>query len=321
MNVTDQAGGVRPTQYREANVSSPNYSWENDHSSSQRAYFTPWTVNTDKLRQARLDFLGESTMIEYKPGSFCVSRRIPHHHPNFPNELYATSCAIDEGISAAGKDANNVGCFNEARMRVTYSAPLYPILTDAELTAAAGTTFPDEASLLRYCTIDQQAAAKFQTIPSYSPLVWSSRAGAPGDGGPTIGNSVTNTRVVLLFEGDLTVTWHDVPIELYSKVKIKSIVGKTNSAAFGSPESILGESYPVGTLVCGVPKKRLKRMTNGKFGFDVTYYFKYYPFGANYFYFMDRNKTPGFYPAAFDTTGAKPLYESADFRALFRGET
>jgi hypothetical protein len=87
---------------------------------------------------------------------------------------------------------------------------------------------------------------------------------------------------------------------------------------------LLAQPYPAGTLVCGIPKLDVITLPNGRFGMNVTYNFKYFPSGANKFYFMEPGKTGGFYPAAFDGSaaggGTKLLHSSADFKTLFRPE-
>lgn len=323
VHVFDQAGAERPTEYRESNNGSPNYSFDEDSSSSERIYYSPWTTDPACLKQIRMDFLGYPSVasnLGSGAGKY-ISRYVPHAHPDFSNELYAKAISASPTVPR-GQDDFGVGRGQEAMLRVTYQAPPYPILTDSELTGILGS--PDESSLLRFCSIDQQAAAKFQTIPSTSPIRWAPRATFPADGGPSPGTPVANTRAVLLFEGDLSVTWHQIPIAAYPKTAVKACIGSCNSGTFGNAASILGEVYAAGTLVCGTPKKKVIRLPNGEFGFDITYIFKWYPFGANSFYFMQEGKTAGFYPTMLDPAGtATPalfLYKSSAFNPLFRPE-
>jgi len=313
-HVTDQMGTVRPTRYRERNENSPNYNWDDEGSSSDRTYYVPWGTDPNVMNVARQDFLGYSVTSANRK---YISRYIPHAHPDFPLELYAKSVSA-QGTIPRGKDDEGVGTFTEACMRVGYQAPPYQILTD-DILGQLLDGAPDESSLLRYCSFEMQTSAKFQTIPSTSPLKWAPRAGWPADNGPPPGQPVVNVRTVLLHEGDLQITWHQVPLDAIPVTAMSVCINRTNLYAFGNPESIAG-TYPPMTLVCGVPRRKIIRMPNGLFAADITYVFKYYPQGANYFFFMEEGKAAGYYPTSFDPAGTQLLYRAVDFNDLFRPE-
>jgi hypothetical protein len=312
----------RQTYLREL-PSSPNYSFETDQSSGRRQFYTPWGITpaTTPL-QVNGDICGFSTVGTWPLYGEYLSRTVPMDNPDFPGFYYARSCSM-EPWGAAGNDFNGVGYTMEAKVDVGFHAPMYAILTDAQLMAAMtnGEAFPDEASLLRYIEFDLQPVAKYQSIPSYGPLRWSARPGSGIDGGPGPGNAVVNYRAVLLYEADLRLTWKQVPIDAYPAAAVQACIGTTNLNALGYPTSIIGQSFAPGTLVCGTPKLKMVRIPNGDFGYDVTYVFRWYPFGANSFFWQGTAGTPGFYPASYantDGTLGKPLYPSTDFNFLFR---
>lgn len=287
--------------------SSPDYDFGVDSSSCVRNFYTPWTSDGERIPLLRLDILGDVS-IGFAKSQKYLARTIPMEHDDFPDELFASSLRItgNKGAPIYG-DTQDVQAFDEAVAHVGYSQNSYVIMTDAELTAASGAGFPDEGSLLRYVTVDQQTAAKYQTVPALGALVWTNRFEWPEDGGPDPGQSLVFKDSMILFEGDLMLTWHEVPLTAFPISAIQVLTGRTNRNPFGHPNSVLGQ-FPAETLVAGPPKRKLRRMRNGQLGYDITYPFKYYPQGANYNFFMAPGQTPGFYPFATDINGTKLLF-------------
>jgi len=237
-------------------------------------------------------------------------------HPIFSDTMYASSFRVmgTKGEPARA-DAFGVQSFDEALIHVSYSQPPFPILTDVDLQSASGRNFPDEGTLLRYVSVDQQTGAKYQTIPAFGNLMWTFRnSGVPGstiadpqDGGPRPKSPVIFKNAMILFEGDIVLTWHEVPLEAFPISAITALVGRTNRYAFGHPDSVLG-TIPAQTLVCGPPKRKLRRLRNGRFGYDISYLFKYYPQGANHNFWMGVGGKSGYYPFAADPEGTMPLF-------------
>lgn len=310
-------GEQRVTQVCESNDgSTPDYDFGEDSARCYRKFYSPWP---SVLNQTRLDILGQSFKETTATGQKYLSRfiPIPHPEPAWAEELFASHLKISgTEHTPENADAFGVQSFDEATLHVTYQSYPYTFLTNSELQVASGATFPDEASLLRCVTIDQQTGAKHQTLPAFGPVVWVQGAGA---GGPTAGKPLTNTTTILLHEGDITLTWHDVPIECYPATTVAALIGKTNASAFGHANSVLG-SRPAQTLVFGIPRLKLRRGRSGQLGYDVTYNLKYRPYGANKFYFAELGKVGGFYSAAYDRFGIFPVHPTADFNTAFRPE-
>lgn len=311
-------GQRRRTRIREGAVS-PEYTFDPESMQSHREFFTPWSSDPNALYDINTDVLGYSYVGNYKARQNCLLRSIPMEHPNFTNIMYAHSIKASPSEPSKGKDDVGTGRFDEARLDVTYTAPFYGVLTDDELAGLAG-GFPDESSLLRFCTAEVQTAGKFQTIPSYGPLVFTTAGPGPIAPAGVAGTTVANVRAFLLFEADLQITWHAVPIAAYPTTAITACVGKTNNAAFGNVRSMLGESIAAGLLVCGLPKRKLRLLPNGSLGADLTYQFKYYPNGANTFFWARRGIGSGFATGGYDPAGNEPFYTAADFNGLFRPE-
>lgn len=291
-------GEERLTRIAETNDgTSPDYDFGEDYGQSSRTFYTAWEQNDDSLsQQIRNDILGY-TYIAAEGGVKYLARTSPIGHPDYPETMHASSVRIS-GRKGTPDGRSNTGVqqFDEALLSVSYSQLPYQIYSDRELKAITG-TFPDEGSLLRFVSLDQQTAAKYQTIPAFGNLVWDIAAGAPGalapDGKP---QSLTLKATTILFEGDVVITWHEVPYDAYPISAINHLVGKTNSSPFGHPLSIPGV-YPAKTLVCGPPRKKMRRLRDGSLGFDITYAFKYYPLGANTFFYAGPLADTGYYPA------------------------
>jgi hypothetical protein len=242
------------------------------------------------VNQIRQDFIGYST---FKPGgaSPYISRVIPYEQPNFPDELFCISVptvepdkcpeADDKGITETW-DSNGVASYNEAVVKVNYSTLSYNVMTDAQLLAfnnANGNPGSTGESLLqRYVTIDLQESTRGERIPALSALKFT-------DGGDV----VDNVAIVYLTEGLLTIIWHQIPLAAIPWDAILSTIGTTNNASFGRASPNNSYVFPAETLVMLTPKFRLPyRMTGpspaASWATDITYRFKYFPYGANSFY-------------------------------------
>lgn len=314
------------TAFAERAVESPSFSFGEQRDNAQRQYYIPW-INSSSgavaaVWQAAKDFLGYTT-VQTAPSdvrgtvSRYLNRLIPHPLPSTSLQPQRQVGTLADGFTAwqfakditridvsreAGVDGARVGQGREALMTVVYSAFPYNIFTDKLLsdTVAAyslltsddptaapmrGSSlaggFPDEALMTRYIYSYFEPGGRFQAFKGFStvnfdrdlaPLVWEEN--------------------VLLNDGDLFVTWYQVPTEAVPMTAIQNCIGKTNRFAFnlglgtgiGSGPSALGV-IPPGKLICAVPKfDKPYRMVNGAFATNINYRFKWKPFGANFFY-------------------------------------
>lgn len=292
-------GDERNTAVAETNDgSSPSYEFGEDSGHTSRTFYTPWSENWEWVGNVRSDIIGSTTIKSTGKLEKYLSRKIPFEHPNLPGTMFANNLHISgRKGKPIGPDAEGVQYFDEAALNIGFSQFPYKFLTDEELTLLTS-TYPDEGSLLRYVSIDQQTAAKVQTVPAFNNIVWDIARGAPAalapNGKP---QPLTTKATTLLFEGDLVLTWHEVPYEAVPKTAMAHLVGRTNFADFGHPASIVG-TRPAGTLLCGVPKLKMRFLRDGNLGFDITYFFKFYPKGANSFFYAGPLTDPGYYPAA-----------------------
>jgi len=303
----------RATRLAETNDgSSPDYDFSEDHGSCSRNFYVKWSSNGQpfdptNIAQIKKDILGDLS-IKVKQSRRYISRTIPMEHPDFADTLFASNIRF---MGTKGEptrfDSVGIQSFDEALINVGYSQLSYNILTDDELTSTGGTSFPDEGTLLRNVTIDQQVGARYQTVPQFAVLRWSQRPNSDTDGGPVPGRALVHKNTIILYEGDLVITWHEVPLDAYPISAITALVGKTNSQPFGHPLSV-ARTYPADTLVAGPPKRKLRRMRNGQLGYDITYSFKYYPQGANNFFFLEEGRKSGYYPASTDAENRNLIF-------------
>ena len=189
--------------------------------------------------------------------------------------------------------------FREVRYRTSssrrptvtaYNSTPYVVLTDEQLfdlgvagggnvivvgtNPTTGNEIIDESCCLRYVWGKVVSAPKYQTLPATDTLCWAVN-NAP----------ITTTAVIILCEGDLLLKWYNVPQALYDRQLMESVIGKTNDVDFGHALSPIG-LYPKGTLVFVSPDIEPFRRATGEIYYDITYRFKYYPKGANKFYYV-----------------------------------
>jgi hypothetical protein len=239
-------------------------------------------------------------------GASYLSRNVPHPHPNFSPLMHCEGFSQVQGsrpIGTPSQDNVKTGCFEEALVTANYWVPPYEIEKDSVVLGADG--YPDESTFKRYISGTRKPIGKLQTIPKYGPLVWND--GTPAD----------NTATVPLFEQDVSVTWHQIPIAAIPWDFINELYGKTNASEFGSETSIIG-LYPAETLVMGSAEPTYYRQSTGDWAADLTYRLRYYPNGANKFLRIRKGYAPKWDFVWFDAAKTKPLFESADYSMLLR---
>lgn len=231
-----------------------------------------------------------------------LSRRVPMPYPAYRTTrdigryyMFADSVQYnpdtivtgDTQFGSAYQDGvpQKLALYAEAYGTIGFSSRDYVIMDDDEMTTrqADNGLYPDIASvvpleytLLRYVTGSMRPRAHYQSIPQFSVLKWNVDDAA-----------MDNKSVVIIVEGDVQITWHQVPIEAYPKTAIDRLMGRTNLYPFGAREgplyNLLGTFGP-GQLVCLAPTTKQYRMPNGEFALDITYNFQYFPRGSNTFY-------------------------------------
>lgn len=293
------------TDFREAGDGSPEYSFGRDRNRGARTLLVPWAnpnvvvlTPAAAIWQAAKDFLGFTT-VATQPGigTKYLSRTLPAIHPDFQaasglgtkalSFLAATDIERIEGIRPRGQDANKVGQFNEAKVRVVYDGLPYNLMDDPTLqTFSSSSGFPDESTLLRYIYAWQEPSGQALKFKSLHPIQWTIRSQAMEQG-----------MNVPVYMADVYVVWYQVPTEAVPSTAIRDTIGKTNAADFGVDVGGVLTHYPgqygapfpglykKGTFICETPKiEKPYRMANGFFATDITYHFKWMPNGANYFY-------------------------------------
>jgi hypothetical protein len=310
---------------------SPIYSFSATEAKGSSKFYVAWDDEHNNLSQARLDFLGYSEgvsideAVENFGGKRFVRRIIPYEHPNEPDYLFADAIQKIEGdvpIGSPSKDSSDVAMYDEALFDIQYSSRPFQVLTDKELQdrirllPGGGGLYPDESSLLRYVSIQTQGAGKTERIPpNAASLKW---VGNPPDP-PAARRPMNNSCVVNLVEGQVQITWYQIPVEMVPWRSIFVCLGCTNEDALGP--------FPAKTLVLQVPKIGVPyRMATGEFAVDVLYNFLWKPFGANAFLRWDAisddglTSGPQYQLATRDgTADGKGLFPVRLFNGLFWG--
>lgn len=310
-------GLQRDTRFRERVPLSPRFSVDKKVRRSTSEYYMPWGLvgHDSEINVAVKDFLGYSTPLKNAANQVIgISRYIPYPHPSFDRVLYADTVQNMEGDVAQGIDVNDVAVYDEAKVAVTFTSYPYQILTDDEMLAAGYTS---EASLQRYVTITTKTAGRYENVPTASGMKW-------------FGTNVlfANKSAVILGEGDVSIIWHQVPIEAIPWDAINSCMGCVDEVAVGDAGvyKFAASSYmgPILQLAAGRDKAKFLclvpefsepyLMSNDGMAVDIKYNFKFYPFGANSFFRWDTGQFER--PV---TAGGVPFFPLARFNPLFWG--
>ena len=310
---------VRNTRVREDSANSGIYGGFGTGSGARmtRQFYCRQGVGShgELPEQIARDFLGFSEKAGAGSWSY-IHRVIPHFKTGIDTRrFYAEDIPLlKPSQNSQGKDLFGLPASDEFEVTVTYSERLYRILSDAELMAVAGGPRPDESKLIRYVSREQQTAAVYQSLPNTTALVWSA-AGNPFNGTP-----VLNKKFVIFNEGDVFITWHDIPWDAIPWTAINACVGKTNEVALGGHVLTYVPKYDVETLICMAPMVKRRLSSLGLLAFDITYRFKYYPYGANNFYRWEGPDSTGSFWIPVRYSNGSRLFALADFAALFKPE-
>lgn len=311
-------GETRDTWFLEKTPGSPNYSFDKKRGSCGSEYWLKWDGTNTNLPRARLDFLGYSQEIAeaQKLGNkWYVHRHIPFEHPNEPDYLYADSIQKITGDiparSGPSRDDNDVMEYDEALMSVVYTSLPYKVLTDQELMAATGGTFPDESKLLRYTSTNIVLSARVERIPSGSALKW---VGLPLATNPVGPATMTNVGHFNIIEFDVKITWYQIPLLMVPWGVISEAFNKTNLETLGQRSAASYVVFPPKTLIfLGATVSDPFPMPNNALAVDIQYAFRWKPLGANAFMRWD---------AQTDITGAAvtgPAYQFATRNGIAAG--
>ncbi len=261
-------------------------------SGSVRTLYTPYRVRDRAIR----NFLGE-TQLSQVGDFYYPSRMIPNYHPDFfmtpfasLGDIFQVPYLWADSLSFVGQFADTLnpksyfvdscdaaaGAFLEARMMPKYTSYPYFVLTDEQMLAMNAIVGDpgswDESTMLRYVFAKKIASPKYQTLPRVDTIAWAL------DNEP-----MATTAAQLMPEGDLLLKWFNIPIPLYDGTLVESLIGRTNDTDFGHPFAPQGV-FKRGSLVFCPPDVDPFPRANGETYLNITYRFRYYPKGANYFF-------------------------------------
>jgi hypothetical protein len=258
-----------------------------------------------------------------------ISRINPFSHPDWPASFYLASRFtrfVGEVPDSPAIGPNGTATYQKALVTLAFrSLPGgYRVLPDADVVRAVGNTekdgstpanpSPQEYFCLRNMEVYDKATSKAQSIPPASGLRW------VGSGAPP--RLVASAAFVNLSEGEVTLKWWPVPIAAYDEAGFLALVGKTNGKEFppalaGGPTQLF-TPRSIGTLVQQVPEKELIRFGDCQPALRITLKYKFYPYGANKFFWWDRPTGlggPGYHAVA--TADGQPLFPSANYETAF----
>lgn len=278
------------TIFREFRLNSPTYSASLNSMRGTRSYYSPYEFMMENNRVFR-DFLGGTGIGLFSGMSkLFYARTIPHR-------LQGTRAFADavnnlkgnRGGPSPERDTtlqDGIGKFDECDYTVSYSNREYNVLSDEEIVDTGNALFfIDDASGVRYFSIQQTPVSKWQTMPPLTGgvLFWE-------------GSNATPAAIkaqVPLSEYDLVVTQHELPAWAVNFAYIDSCIGKTNAdAVFTEGQPPIFRTYPPGSLLMGAPAFRYYPHWSGQIYIDVSFRFRFVPYGetpkhTNTFYRWD----------------------------------
>jgi hypothetical protein len=312
------------TTFREAmsqDTPTPDENFSRDgNNRTTRRFYCNWT----RRQQAVYDLLGWTTR-QLTGSTVWLNRNTPYPHNSYLGLMYADRMNIkgDRPLSTitggVSYDAAGVGAWDEACLSIEFNAPMFQVVTDANMVAFGYISggVPDEATLCRYVEVRYQPVAKYQTLPPFKTLVWTS-------GAASTGRPVSTVVAIPLFEADIEILQREFPIGAIPFANIQNAIGSTNSAALGSAGAIIGPGvpnlqFPTGTLIYGQPKYDFYRQVTGDFVANICHRMRYYPQGANKFYsaLTSGGVPDGFQSVAYNG-GTTPLFPTTNYALVFR---
>ena len=264
---------VRSTEFRERRVGSPIANFQPGSSSSVRSYFLQGQLLSESGARAMpnpYEFIGWTDVtrdLVTVGNPFYFTRIIPHRNPEYPSHFtdavmnFRGSPSFPVGVTGLdgktrgrGQGVESTPAFSQWEAQVRYSQRPYQIFTDAEAASmgaggfVGGIPFVNEHTLIRFCETKLLPVNRWQTVPALSGIKWVN----PPSYGAKAG--VTLKSGFLIPEGDLSVTWYQVPSQLINHKAIDRCVGSTNWDYFGSVMAHpIHTRFAPGTLLCMKP--------------------------------------------------------------------
>lgn len=300
----------RQTMFREKVPESHKFSADRKSGTGKKQFYIAAQSDGKHIRQAFKDFLGYSSAQKDVDGNTTgIFRIIPHELAEPADYLFAERISNLEGDVALGQDENLDPLYDENKVSVEYATFPYKFKTDSEV-------LPNfEHTLQRYVSIKIDPTGRYEKIPTAQSMKWFT------DNVP-----MSNQAAVILCEADVFITWYQIPLDAIPWTAITNCSGKTDSNNGGARFTFLASSYmgpvlrpAIGSVlsqfVCMTPKiTEAYPMADGNLAVDITYYFKFYPYGANRFYRWDQ----GMFQLAVTNNG-QPFFPAANFNTLFWG--
>ena len=185
------------------------------------------------------------------------------------------------GVSQPPKKRRFINAFELAVFEVEYTRPPYTIQEDS-------TTGGSEAD--RYVEYLPEFQGDYLSIPYASStdpnkpaslkFVDGSQSDFPGNVGVVIPAEIRRLK------------WWQVPEPAFDDEKIYGLIGKVNNDVFFDGY----QNNPKETMLfMGVERERIFMPYHGEYGWNITYVFKWFPYGHNHFYdFTTTGPAPGF---------------------------
>jgi hypothetical protein len=300
----------RPTVVRECTVKgqeSPQFSVTRKDGKILAYYWMPWVgtgqgANEVKgtplpIQQAEMDFIGWS-YTSFSPFTGIprgIYRYPPYPHPTLP-KYYAESVNF-RGDIPAGVDTEGVSQYDEAFVQVTFASSTVNFGDQG---------VSDEGQLTQYVDIAVNPTGRYQTVPATAIMSWMGQPWeqAAAGGGVFFGQRnfavpMSNKELIIIGEAEVEIVWLQIPIPAIPWGGMQASMNAADgpnadntSYAFGAnsyigplfvPTALTVRSLP--NFICLTPKvSRPYLMSSLDLAVDITYKFKYKPFGANYYY-------------------------------------
>lgn len=254
----------RATSYDEMlNTASPVEAWAPNQSRANRTIRTDWLLR----KQAVWDFLGYTEVVIGTSGTNYLSRTVPHNYPG-EDKIWCTDIPRIVGsgpIGSTGVDSTLLAAYTFAELTLTYTAPLYNHLTDAEMVAAGYVNAEGEISEGVALKTSFGRYVTYKSKPGLRQLVLNRSAVKRSDTSRPIPEGVP---VPVPYE-DIELTWHQIPESALNTTVWGETQGRVNSDTF------LGR--PAETLLMEAPEIVSREGLFGARSYDVIFRMRYYP--------------------------------------------
>lgn len=223
-------------------------------------------------------------------------------------------------LVARTKDENDMFTHAKARVKISYEALPYRVMTDADARSLGFGQAPDESQMFRYVSRTTQPHAEHLTLP-HGAMKWGADAPVGMAGVPA-----TNQTGKIVPTVEIVFTWHQVP---GLPEQANKMIGCVNSVAITdySPGNYQPKTYAIGTLLFLGVETKTYRMSTGVFASDVIYRFKHFSAldpatGLPYSPERGHNYFLGFHAGGYgyytlEDAAGNGVYKAVDLRKLF----